>query len=390
MKDCEKMLMIKIIILLFTLLYASLSYAQWFETEGTAQIKNGDVALARTKAIEDALRQAMLESGSFITSEQEISNGAISKDNFSLSSSNDVKQYTLVSQSQKDNFLTVRIRVFIDNQFNLCLGEAYPKNVLPILFTYDLNQFQESSYSLTDLNAEITRAITSKLNTKPRLNVLGYYNKNLGLDPIRLNPNKDKFHKTLLELALTKDAQFIILGIIRDISTRQREGLLNSFMDNENRALALSIYVYNALSGSLVYSNDYSGDAPWDKNITNAKSSVFWESQYGKLVTTIINGISNDIEKTLTCQKPTGIILKELDEGAFYINLGSKNGIKQGTRFYIDHNASFVDNYGNVRYSKKRSRTILKAISVDLNTAIIKPLADRSGNIQIHDLVFIE
>jgi hypothetical protein len=382
--------MLKFIILLFTLLISINSYAQWFDAQGTAQIKHGDVSTARNNAIDDALRQAMLESGSFITTEQEVINGTISKDSFNLSSSNDVKQYTLVSERQENGFITVQIRVFIDNPMNMCLGEAYPKNVMPVLFTYDLKQYQESSYGLTDFNTEFTRVLTSKLSNKSRINTLPYYNRNLGIDPLKFTPNDIQLNNTLIELTSTNDAQFIIIGVIRDITLHEREGMFNSLVGNKDRELEVSIYLYNALTNTLIYSNDYNGSAPWDDKIYTSKSSTFWQSAYGKLVQTVVNRISNDVEKTLTCLKPTGKIIEIQSPNEFYINLGKKNGIKQGSRFYIDQNASFNDNNGTYRHHKERNKITLEAIRVDTNSTLVKPIDKTSGNIQINDFVYIE
>ena len=69
--------MLKHIILLFLLFIAGMgtAFAQWFEAEGSAQIRNGDTPAARQEAIDDAMRQVMLESGSFVTSSQNVRDG---------------------------------------------------------------------------------------------------------------------------------------------------------------------------------------------------------------------------------------------------------------------------------------------------------------------------
>lgn len=56
--------------------------AQWYETEGTAQIRNGDTAQARIKATDEAIRQAMLESGSFVSTTQNMTDGVYGDDFF--------------------------------------------------------------------------------------------------------------------------------------------------------------------------------------------------------------------------------------------------------------------------------------------------------------------
>ena len=391
--DREKKLMNRFLILFISLCLYSISInanAAWYETEGTAPIKNGDISQARSKAIDEALRQAMLQSGSFVTSEQEITNGKISKDFFNLSSASNVNQYSLISETRNNGFLTVKIRTFIDNQMQMCLGDSYTKTIMPILFIYDNNQYQNSNFGLVNFNIELTKSLSNLLGNSRKFNNLPYYNKNLGIDPIKYSPGKDHLSEILLELAIKNDTQYIVLGVIRDISLSNAQGMLNSLLDNKNRELKISIYVYDGLLGSLVFSNDYEGSSEWDDGIQMPQGAKFNESNYGRLVNNTLGTISRDIIQVLTCQKPIGRIIETLPNDEYYINLGSLNGIKQGTRFFIDHRSNFYDNNGNLRFSKARAHSQMIAIKVDSNSSIIKPVGKISGNIQLEDLVFIE
>ena len=199
--DREKKLMNRFLILFISLCLYSISInanAAWYETEGTAPIKNGDISQARSKAIDEALRQAMLQSGSFVTSEQEITNGKISKDSFNLSSASNVNQYSLISETRNNGFLTVKIRTFIDNQMQMCLGDSYTKTIMPILFIYDNNQYQNSNFGLVNFNIELTKSLSNLLGNSRKFNNLPYYNKNLGIDPIKYSPSKDHLSEILL------------------------------------------------------------------------------------------------------------------------------------------------------------------------------------------------
>ena len=68
-------------------------HAQWFTTVGSAPITDGDVDQAREQATQEALRQAMLQAGASVSSIQNLSNGALTRDLFQIRSNSEVRLY---------------------------------------------------------------------------------------------------------------------------------------------------------------------------------------------------------------------------------------------------------------------------------------------------------
>ena len=163
---------LKSLVLFSSLLLFNEAFAAWYETEGSAKIQNGDVVQARTKAIEEALRQAMLESGAFVSTNQNMTNGILDDDELTIASNNNFNQYTLVSEKREKGYLTVKIRLYIDSDPKQCIGMNYKKNILPVLFTYANNQHQETQTGLNGFNKSLTLKFQQFLSSTNELNVI--------------------------------------------------------------------------------------------------------------------------------------------------------------------------------------------------------------------------
>ena len=86
--------------------------AEMVTVTGHAPIINNNIAEARNKAVKDALHQALMQTGASVSYEQEVSNGALSRDNFKIKSSSRIKSYNIISQEQKPDYITVTVKQF--------------------------------------------------------------------------------------------------------------------------------------------------------------------------------------------------------------------------------------------------------------------------------------
>lgn len=385
---------LKSLVLFSSLLLINEAFAAWYETEGSAKIQNGDVVQARTKAIEEALRQAMLESGAFVSTNQNMTNGILDDDELTIASNNNFNQYTLVSEKREKGYLTVKIRLYIDSDPKQCIGMNYKKNILPVLFTYANNQHQETQTGLNGFNKSLTLKFQQFLSSTNELNVIPYYNKNLGIDLANhSHRNSNHMMQSIDQLAINKDAQYIIFGVIRDINLHP--STLNWFskaMGNKEREFSLEIFVYDTITKEILFSNNYKTKAQWDidENNTNTDSEYFWQSEYGENILEKLTSAAKSVSHTLVCKKPVGRILKVENNSQYHINLGKINNIKQGNRFLIEHSNNFNDKNGIRRFQKNQAKTPMVVTDVYNNTAVLKPITQSNGNVQINDHAYIE
>lgn len=385
---------LKSLVLFSSLLLINEAFATWYETEGSAKIQNGDVVQARTKAIEEALRQAMLESGAFVSTNQNMTNGILDDDELTIASNNNFNQYTLVSEKREKGYLTVKIRLYIDSDPKQCIGMNYKKNILPVLFTYANNQHQETQTGLNGFNKSLTLKFQQFLSSTNELNVIPYYNQNLGIDLANhSHRNSNHMMQSIDQLAINKDAQYIVFGVIRDINLHP--STLNWFskaMGNKEREFSLEIFVYDTITKEILFSNNYKTKAQWDidENNTNTDSEYFWQSEYGENILEKLTSAAKSVSHTLVCKKPVGRILKVENNSQYHINLGKINNIKQGNRFLIEHSNNFNDKNGIRRFQKNQAKTPMVVTDVYNNTAVLKPITQSNGNVQINDHAYIE
>ena len=384
---------LKSLVLFSSLLLINEAFAAWYETEGSAKIQNGDVVQARTKAIEEALRQAMLESGAFVSTNQNMTNGILDDDELTIASNNNFNQYTLVSEKREKGYLTVKIRLYIDSDPKQCIGMNYKKNILPVLFTYANNQHQETQTGLNGFNKSLTLKFQQFLSSTNELNVIPYYNQNLGIDLANhSHRNSNHMMQSIDQLAINKDAQYIVFGVIRDINLHP--STLNWFskaMGNKEREFSLEIFVYDTITKEILFSNNYKTKAQWDidENNTNTDSEYFWQSEYGENILEKLTSAAKSVSHTLVCKKPVGRILKVENNSQYHINLGKINNIKQGNRFLIEHSNNFNDKNGIRRFQKNQAKTPMVVTDVYNNTAVLKPITQSNGNVQINDHAYI-
>ena len=115
----------------------------------------------------------------------------------------------------------------------------YKKNILPVLFTYANNQQQETQTGLNGFNKSLTLKFQQFLSSTNELNVIPYYNQNLGIDLANhSHRNSNHMMQSIDQLAINKDAQYIVFGVIRDINLHP--STLNWFSNGKQRKRILS------------------------------------------------------------------------------------------------------------------------------------------------------
>ena len=103
-----------------------------------------------------------------------------------------------------------------------------------------------------------------------------------------------------------------------------------------------------------------------------------------------LTSAAKSVSHTLVCKKPVGRILKVENNSQYHINLGKINNIKQGNRFLIEHSNNFNDKNGIRRFQKNQAKTPMVVTDVYNNTAVLKPITQSNGNVQINDHAYIE
>lgn len=379
--------------LLFLVILSSQTQAQWFESSATAIVIDNDWDHARERAIEKAVKSALVYSGGTISSLQQVSNGVLVENELILNNEGEIKALTILNEQKSiaDNNISVSLKVNIQATDKQCYGSNFPKSIALSRFKLNTPE-QATDGSIFDINKLISKTLFNQLKLSPQtLNVRQFIN-----SPIKLgeqyydNTQTDTLHS----LATTTDSQFFIYGEINDISVKfESKNSLGYWINNPTRHFYLTIYLYDALQGQLISSNQYRTNAPWQygkHEKANLQSKAFWEKDYGQAIIALLDDVIIDLEQELQCKQPTAKVIS-VDSNSIQINLGQDNGLKNGSMLSLFYSGTKKDQFGIERTSESQYQGTMKVIQVEKNSATLRTLNNLPlGNIQINDIARIK
>ncbi len=379
-------------VLIANLLLASFTCnAQWYEAQGHASTHNDSLEIARTKAMENALKKALLVAGASVSSIQQVVNGLLTQDKISIRASGSVNAIELIDEFHRNDMISVTVRADIFPQEKKCFALDYKKSIL--ITKSHLNHRQQANIGKV---YKLDSAIVSQLNKK-LVKRSNYSNGKLLLKSTtefsRLNTsfNEKKIRHLAISLADTTDSQYVIFSEINDISFEKKRS--NSWkiwqQGTYPRNFDFTIYLYNGLSGEKIWQERYQNTAIWDFNkreSVDVNATAFWQSQYGNMIDSLIDNIVNDIDENIMCEPSEGKIV-QVKGNQVTINLGRHQGVKIGDEFTLLHSSNFTSDIGRSYAGYNISPYKVKVTKVTKQSATAITLDNNLlGNIQINDL----
>ena len=378
--------------LVFGLIFTSLTInAQWYEAQGHARIDKNSVDLARTKAMENALKKALLVAGASVSSVQQVVNGLLTQDQLSIRASGNVNSIELIDEIHSGNMISVTVRADIFPQDKKCFALDFKKSVL--LTQSHLNQREQANIgNIYQLDSAVINQLNQKLRSQ------GTYSASKTLlksstEFSRLNTsfNEEKIKQLAISLADTTDSQYIIFSEINDISFEQQR--TNSWkiwqQGTYPRNFDFTLYLYSGINGELVWQKSYQNTAVWSFNKReniDVNGTIFWQSNYGNMISELLDNMVNDIDENIMCEPSEGKIL-QVKGNQVVINLGQHHGVKIGDEFSLLHMSNFKNDNGKHYASYNISPFKVKVTKVTKQSSTAVTLDNGLlGNIQINDL----
>jgi hypothetical protein len=348
---------------LFILALMSLSHlaqALPVEAQGQAVVMNGNLTAARQAAIEDASRQASMQAAVYVSASQQVRDGILEIDDMKIATLGTVSNVEVLRETLAGNLLTVLIRadVLTDEGCSDGTTKAYLKRIAITGFPL-LHPAQGNLGGLGDMTWELPNLIASRLAQRGRLQPLKATH--LSLYPALQNAASRQLDDgTLTSVAThtdTLDSQFIVSGVIRDLSmvdpTIHAEN--NYFIDLYNRldyrsnkhlrAFQLDLFVHDGFSGALLSEKRYEATGIWnlDPHLkTGFNSQGFAAQEYGQAVHRTLSTLVSDLEQTLRC-KPLAARITRTENNRIWLQTDQSSGVKQGDKFRILHRSTFYD-----------------------------------------------
>ncbi len=335
--------------LYFILLLGKTVVASTMDVEGKAII-NGNLPLARELAYQDALRQASLSSNVQVYSSSSVDTKGAITDSMQLRTSQFIESSEIIHESIKDNILTLTIRAKTNDVGDSCnfTASQYRKKIAATFFPLQHGEhLGVIDYYGFDkgISTEILKRLSKTGNfLTHEANDITLYEKPSQAPFIS---KKTATGDTLLsQIALNQNVQYIISGVIRDLSTElesERNQYIpylpsfNSFMGIQRKAkkrnLIIDFFLHDTLTGELLSKTHYSHSIS-DYNVIPEQAiafgtKAFFDTAFGRLFDRIINLETANIQRLLSCRPFT---MKVIDQknGKLYLDAGISNKVRAG------------------------------------------------------------
>lgn len=365
--------------------------SQWYEAKGHAYITQNNSQAARTQAIENALKKALLVAGASVSSVQQVVNGLLTQDEISIRATGTVNSFELIEETHTDKTVSVVIRADIFPEEKKCFSADYKKSLL-LTRSHLVSREQANIGHIYDLDSQVMKRLSQKVNRSGQyLDTVLALKSKTNFSRYNDSLQADKIKNLAMNLADMTNTQFILFSEIQDLSLEPKQGSSLMFWQEQtqNRHFDLNVYIYSGGNGEQLFNKQYKNFAVWPydkREQVDTTSANFWQSSYGNLIDHTLDKLLTDIDENMMCQATRGKIV-HIENNTLTINLGRKNGVKVGDKFTLLHLNNFVTDSGKTYAGYNVSDFTVEITQVSEASARAQT-SDQSilANIQINDL----
>ncbi|MGI3098172.1 flagellar assembly protein FlgT [Vibrio diabolicus] len=351
--------------------------ASWYEVTGVATIVSSEET-ARLHALEDALFKAVNFSGADIGSISNLMPLLEESRNEYLFTNHEVRYILVESERKRRGKVEVKIRVDIYPSATGCHTDQYKKTIL--VGNIEVASPQQAVMGqIYQVGDDFSRVVNRQLDQTSRSFV------SVGTTDYSISSN---YPARTQMIAQDNGAQYIIGGVITDLTATVESQLLQD--DIINRQFALEMKVFDGKTGHEVFNKAYREVARWPFAKTSqvdTRSARFWASTYGEMMLRVSRNIMLDLESELSCK----ITLPEVVAvfgNTVTMDLGRMHGVKEGDKLQLWHTASFIDQNGLPRNKVSQSEitlTVSRIYEHEAELTIDQP--NLASSVQIGDVM---
>lgn len=342
---------------LWCLCWSLSASADWVQVTGSSVVSEGLYDQARIDARDDALRQAVMQFGAQVSSRQHMEQGVLKRDSVTLSSQARVKRAKVVDEYMAQERLHLVLNVEIDQVAQCPDSQAsgYKKAVAVLGFALQTPK-QGSLGGLEQVERGLSQALSAALQRQNGLLVYSHSDVSLHADSV----NAPSVYTAENQLSHAADfaqqlgAQFVLSGVVRDISVQDPEAFGSSRwqsllrlgkLNNQQRNFAVELFVHDGFSGSLVWQKSFSRQAEWSADRHHSVgfgSAEFWQNAYGRAVAATVSDMAFQVDEQLRCQ-PFMTRISRVDGKTLHFASGASTGIRPGDTFSLYRSFNFYD-----------------------------------------------
>ncbi|EGQ8446440.1 TPA: flagellar assembly protein FlgT [Vibrio alginolyticus] len=351
--------------------------ASWYEVTGVATIVSSEET-ARLHALEDALFKAVNFSGADIGSISNLMPLLEESRNEYQFTNHEVRYILVESERKRRGKVEVKIRVDIYPSATGCHTDQYKKTML--VGNIEVASPQQAVMGqIYQVGDDFSRVVNRQLDQTSRSFV------SVGTTDYSISSN---YPARTQMIAQDNGAQYIIGGVITDLTATVESQLLQD--DIINRQFALEMKVFDGKTGHEIFNKAYREVARWPFAKTSqvdTRSARFWASTYGEMMLRVSRNVMLDLESELSCK----ITLPEVVAvfgNTVTMDLGRMHGVKEGDKLQLWHTASFIDQNGLPRNKVSQSEitlTVSRIYEHEAELTIDQP--NLASSVQIGDVM---
>ncbi|EGQ9180938.1 MULTISPECIES: flagellar assembly protein FlgT [Vibrio] len=351
--------------------------ASWYEVTGVATIVSSEET-ARLHALEDALFKAVNFSGADIGSISNLMPLLEESRNEYQFTNHEVRYILVESERKRRGKVEVKIRVDIYPSATGCHTDQYKKTML--VGNIEVASPQQAVMGqIYQVGDDFSHVVNRQLDQTSRSFV------SVGTTDYSISRN---YPARTQMIAQDNGAQYIIGGVITDLTATVESQLLQD--DIINRQFALEMKVFDGKTGHEIFNKAYREVARWPFAKTSqvdTRSARFWASTYGEMMLRVSRNIMLDLESELSCK----ITLPEVVAvfgNTVTMDLGRMHGVKEGDKLQLWHTASFIDQNGLPRNKVSQSEitlTVSRIYEHEAELTIDQP--NLASSVQIGDVM---
>ncbi|EKO3470967.1 flagella assembly protein FlgT [Vibrio fluvialis] len=366
-----------LISMLFLSLWIPTTQAAWYEVTGIATIVSSEDS-ARLHALEDAIYKAVNFAGADIGSISNLMPLLETDRQEYLFTNHEVRYILIEDRKVRGNVMQVRARIDLYPSATACHVDQYKKTFL--VGNIDVASPQQAVmgqiYDIGDDFAHVVdRQIAQESHSFVSVGTTNY-------DIDARNPERIKM------IAQDSGAQYIIGGVITDLTATVDQKLLQD--DVINRQFALEMRVYDGKTGNEVFKHNYREVASWPFAKTSqvdTRSARFWASTYGQMLLRVSRNVMLDLESEISCKITLPEVVAKFGN-TITMDLGRIHGVKTGDKLQLWHTGAFIDQRGLPRNKVTQSDitlTVTRVYENDAELTIDQP--ELASSIQIGDVM---
>jgi hypothetical protein len=372
----------------FILLFCCLTVpvdAAWFEATGQAIIQNGNKTLAKRKATQEAVKQALMFAGASISSVQAMSNGLLENDRFEVRSGGEVNDLALINETYHDDYVSITIRADIFAHNNQCDAAQYKKRIVSTWFPIRYRE-QAVPGGLTEFGQTVSEHFEQKFNQTSQ------FARIIERKPYYLSSLSPDFKNDIITLARQTDSQYVLTGEITELSVEHSSRNVLLFWQDAplSRNFHLTLSLYDGNNAALFKQEQISVNSLWEFGLhqqIQPSSRQLWNSQFGQAVSARIDEQATLVDEALGCL-PTYARVLQVNDEELTVNIGKQDGVQVGDELTLFKHTQFVDGIGNLHQQLQLHPNKLSVTRVFNDTAILtSSSAGPLANVRANDFV---